>query len=226
MARFGRQAHELRRRSGAAESVSGGELAQLQQFRSDQPEVHGHVPVSAPPASSGWSRNYGLIEDNATKIHGKHEFQFGFHVRDEWIGKSANSTAGSFDAGTLATSLYDPASTAASPQALPLTGFGLANFELGVLNYNASFQRRWYNFRRQEFDPYFQDNWKVSQRLTLNLGLRYEMRSPLYDKDGTLLSFDFAKHALVTGTERGQLSSSSGDHARDSDGALQRSAAT
>ena len=124
----------------------------------------------------------------------------GFHIRDEWIGKSANSTAGSFDAGTLATSLYDPASTAASPQALPLTGFGLANFELGVLNYNAVFQRRWYNFRRQEFDPYFQDNWKVSRRLTLNLGLRYEMRSPLYDKDGTLLSFDFAKHALVTGT--------------------------
>ena len=119
---------------------------------------------------------------------------------DEWIGKSANSTAGSFDAGTLATSLYNPASTAASPQALPLTGFGLANFELGVLNYNAAFQRRWYNFRRQEFDPYFQDNWKVSPRLTLNLGLRYELRSPLYDKDGTLLSFDFAKHSLVTGT--------------------------
>ena len=43
----------------------------------------------------------------------------------------------------------------------------------------------------------------MTRRLTLNLGLRYEMRSPLYDKDGTLLSFDFAKHALVTGTERG-----------------------
>ena len=27
------------------------------------------------------------------------------------------------------------------------------------------------------------------------------MRTPLYDKDGTLLSFDFAKHALVTGTD-------------------------
>ena len=65
-------------------------------------------------------------------MYGRHEFQFGFHNRDEWIGKSATSTAGSFDAGTQATSLYDPASTAASPQALPLTGFGLANFELGV----------------------------------------------------------------------------------------------
>ena len=29
---------------------------------------------------------------------------------------------------------------------------------------------------------------------------RYEARSPLYDKDGTLLGFDFAKHSLVTGT--------------------------
>src|SRR5439155_11433336 len=132
--------------------------------------------------------------------HGKHEFQFGIDIRDEWIGKSAASLAGSFDAGTMATSLYDPSSTPQSPQALPLTGFGLANFELGVLNYNASFQRRWYNFRRQEFDPYFQDNWKVTRRLTLNLGLRYEMRSPLYDKDGTLLGFDFNKHSLVTGT--------------------------
>ena len=38
--------------------------------------------------------NFGLFEDNATKIYGKHEFQFGVHIRDEWIGKSANSTAG------------------------------------------------------------------------------------------------------------------------------------
>jgi hypothetical protein len=144
--------------------------------------------------------NFGLVEDNATKIHRNHEFQFGIHIRDEWIGKSAASLAGSFDANTLATSLYDPSSTPQNPQPLPLTGFGLANFELGVLNYNASFQRRWYNFRRQEFDPYFQDNWKTTRRLTLNLGLRYEVRSPLYDKDGTLLSFNFAKHALVTGT--------------------------
>src|SRR5262245_23196756 len=27
--------------------------------------------------------NYGIVQDNATKIYGKHEFQFGFHVRYE-----------------------------------------------------------------------------------------------------------------------------------------------
>src|SRR5262249_10348912 len=44
-------------------------------------------------------------------------------------------------------------------------------------------------------------DWKVTPRLTLMMGLRYEIRTPLYDKDGTLLSFDFNKHSLVTGTD-------------------------
>ncbi len=145
--------------------------------------------------------NYYIIQDNATKIHGKHEFQFGVGGRYEVIDKSANSTAGTFSSNTLATSLYDPASNAANPLAVNQTGFGLANLELGVLNYQASFRRQWFHFRRQELTPYFQDNWKVTSRLTLNLGLRYELRTPLYDRDGTLLGFDFAKHAIVAGTD-------------------------
>src|SRR6185503_8047694 len=106
--------------------------------------------------------NYGILQDNATKIHGKHSFEFGVGLRYEMIDRNANSTAGPFDAGTLATSLYNTASTAASPLAVNQTGFGLANLELGALNYRASFRRRWFHFRRPEFSPYFQDNWKVS----------------------------------------------------------------
>jgi hypothetical protein len=37
---------------------------------------------------------------------------------------------------------------------------------------------------------YFQDDWKVSGHLTLNLGLRYEYGSPLWDKDNILSNFD------------------------------------
>src|SRR5439155_6194837 len=145
--------------------------------------------------------NYGVFQDNATKIHGKHEFQFGFHSKYEIIDKSANSNAGPFSAATLATALYDPSSTAANPMARPLTGFGLANFELGVLNYSAMFRRPWYHLRRPEYSPYFQDNWKVTPRVTLNLGLRYEIRLPAYDKDGTAMAFDFNKRSLVVGTD-------------------------
>src|SRR5262245_33188329 len=78
--------------------------------------------------------NYGMIQDNATKIKGKHEFQFGLHIKYEIVDKSAVSSAGPFNASTLATSLYDPSSTPVNPLARPQTGFGLANFELGVLN--------------------------------------------------------------------------------------------
>jgi hypothetical protein len=80
------------------------------------------------------------------------------------------------------------------------TGLGLANFMLGSLNYRADFRRRWFHFRRQEVTPYFQDNWKVTKRMTRQSGVRWEVRTPLYDRDGTLLGFDFNKHALVTGT--------------------------
>ena len=145
--------------------------------------------------------NYGLLQDNATKIHGKHEFQFGVGLRYEMIDKSAVPIAGTFSANTLATALYNTASTPQNPIAVPQTGFGLANFQLGSLNYQATFRRRWFHFRRPELSPYFQDNWKVTRKLTLNLGLRYELRTPLYDRDGTLLGFDFNKHALVTGTD-------------------------
>jgi hypothetical protein len=145
--------------------------------------------------------NYGMIQDNATRIYGKHEFQFGFQVRHEIIDKSANSLAGGFDAGTLATSLYDPASTPESPIARAQTGFGLANFALGALNYSATFRRDWFHFRRQEYSPYFQDNFKVTPRLNLTLGLRWEFRTPIYDRDGTLLTFDLAKKSFVVGTD-------------------------
>ncbi len=37
---------------------------------------------------------------------------------------------------------------------------------------------------------FFQDDWKVTSRLTVNLGLRYELISPFVDKNDILLNFD------------------------------------
>ena len=186
-------------RSGTAESVPGGELAQLHRLSGLRhvPVRHGR-PVLAGDATSDCSRttrprSTANTNSSSASTSGRDDRQ----IR-EFHGRIVSTPAPWPPRCTIRLRRLRVRWRAADR-------IRLANFELGVLNYNASFKRRWFHFRRQEFAPYFQDNWKVTRRLTLNLGLRYEMRSPLYDKDGTLLSFDFAKHALVTGTERGQL---------------------
>jgi hypothetical protein len=44
---------------------------------------------------------------------------------------------------------------------------------------------------------YFQDNWKVSRTLTVNLGLRYEYSSPPVDPTNRMATFDFATGATA-----------------------------
>lgn len=44
---------------------------------------------------------------------------------------------------------------------------------------------------------YAQDQFKVTNRLTLNYGIRYELDSPYYDKNGAIYSFDPSTLSIV-----------------------------
>jgi hypothetical protein len=55
---------------------------------------------------------------------------------------------------------------------------------------------------RQRGNWFFvQDDWRVNNKLTVNMGLRYELMTPVYDADNKLANFDPAKNGLVVATD-------------------------
>lgn len=78
------------------------------------------------------------------------------------------------------------------------TGNALASFLLGlpvVAQRQAGIPTM--DMRQTYLDGFVQDDWRVRSNLTLNLGLRYELNTPLYDIQKFLSNLDFVNGALV-----------------------------
>ncbi|MFN7937348.1 MAG: carboxypeptidase-like regulatory domain-containing protein [Bryobacteraceae bacterium] len=143
------------------------------------------------------------IDQNFTKIHGRHEMQFGGRLRHEGLNilpdqqqvQGAHAMNGQF------TAQYDPTS-GSTYSAVPFTGHAAADLFLGTINsYSAQFVRKWYDMHSREFALYFQDNFKVNSRLTLNLGMRWEMYTPIRERNNFLTGFDPKTKSIVNGTD-------------------------
>ena len=149
-----------------------------------------------PTIDYAWVYN---LDQNFTKIRGRHEFQFGFRIRYEKMNtlEDQQISQGELDYNNVApTGLFDPTS-GSSYSAVPFTGGVAGNFFLGMGTYQARFNRAGYPLLNNEKAAYLQDNFKVNSRLTLNLGVRYEYNSPVNVTDNSLFGFDPKNKAVI-----------------------------
>jgi hypothetical protein len=99
------------------------------------------------------------FRDQIAKIWGSHNVYMGFYMSLA----QKNEDGGSEVAGFLNFSNTSPVST----------GNAWADFLAGrIANYSQVNQQLKYYYRDKIFEPYIQDDWHISKKLTLNLGLR------------------------------------------------------
>lgn len=134
--------------------------------------------------------------DNLSWTLGRHELKFG--VSDSYYAVTTieqGQPGGDYQFTGLFTGLQDPAQVQKgdNTQAVPFTGMGFADFLLGETAQATLNTVPRFHTRQSDYAAYVQDNWRVSQRLTLNLGLRYEYWTPFKDKNGRSANLDFSK---------------------------------
>ncbi len=128
------------------------------------------------------------IDDNVTWVKGKHSVKFGFKGRQEYNNiEELQQAEGSHSFYGDWTQLYDPSAQAAAP----FTGTGFGSLLLGLPTYLSNqYNRGYFYFRQKEFGFYVDDTWKVSPRLTVGLGLRWDHWNPYYEKYNRLVNLD------------------------------------
>jgi hypothetical protein len=130
--------------------------------------------------------NMYQLSDQLSWVHGKHSMVFGGdlrHLHREFY--QAQAPFGLFEFAGLYTSNL---TTGAGGNAIAdmLLGLPIANLQDGLSQMD--------NTSSKEVDFFAQDDWRIRKNLTLNLGLRYDLNSPVGGKVG---NFDLAKGIVV-----------------------------
>ncbi|GGA69648.1 hypothetical protein GCM10011507_21480 [Edaphobacter acidisoli] len=125
---------------------------------------------------------------NFTWVRGNHSLKFGYEYEHIWMAVNDNNPLyGSFTYGGG----YSAVGTAVSDSYWADFLFGTTN-QYSLANYFVV------HLRQTMHNAYAQDDWKVSPKLTLNLGLRWEYGSPYSEQHNYISNFDPVSQTVLT----------------------------
>jgi hypothetical protein len=140
--------------------------------------------------NEGLSRNFKLfsLQPTLTQIFGNHTLKYGYDYRRLMETRSTNG----FNAGRfLFTGTYTSPASNSNTATINQTGRELAAFLLGIPTANANSlieQAASYDVSSNYNGFFIQDDWRISPKLTLNLGLRYELESGVREVEGRFVT--------------------------------------
>jgi Carboxypeptidase regulatory-like domain/TonB dependent receptor len=175
------------------------------QNANDLPKIPNAVAYNASPAASfsgngitnfaSWGNTEGLgylnkstrpshiTNELVTWIHGSHTIKFGGEFRHlQQVFRSNNNQSGSLGFSALSTGL--PGIASGDPFASLLVG-AVDNGNVNVYNVAK------YGAEQRAYSLHIGDTWKVSSKLTVNYGLRWDRFSPTFETGNQLAFFSF-----------------------------------
>jgi hypothetical protein len=138
--------------------------------------------------ASDWlpSKEYNNVLDfiqNVSLTRNGHAFKFGAEYRPiKFPFFQVPSPHGDLSFGRVDTALPGQQTT---------SGDELASFMLGRIDSGQISTSNFISSQKSAWGFYAQDDWKVNSKLTLNLGVRYELFSPIDERFGRQSNFDF-----------------------------------
>ncbi|HZP47744.1 MAG TPA: TonB-dependent receptor [Vicinamibacterales bacterium] len=185
----GRTAARLAATAGSSLNIPG--IPSTAKFADTLPTflIAGYQQLGSPPnTASDFNTSVTEVADSVSWLKGSHSIKMGFDWRWERLNViQPPSPTGSFTFNDIGSDLPGVANT----------GTPLASFLLGqVQNFSIDLQTSEIQERAHVQEYFVQDSWKVSDRFTLNPGLRYTLNFPSTEINGQTAVFNLQTQQL------------------------------
>lgn len=136
-------------------------------------------PTTTPNLSGSQNRQW--VTD-FSYLKGQHQIKFGVNL--QWLQASLNNPQNSIGVFTFTTRYTSNPSTGTG-------GNTLADFLVGIPSTTLVDNPITVDMRAQQHAAYLQDTWRITQRLTLDVGVRYDLFLPWVDRGNRLANVDY-----------------------------------
>jgi len=161
--------------------------------------IPGYSPFGGPLGIPAFqAHNIPQLSDSFSFNRGRHAFKTGLAVRFRQFNLGQNVAPRGW---------YFFASLQTSSGAQFAGGEPVASALLGYPNQARRDLAPSWGERLSEYGAYFQDDWKVSRRLTLNLGVRWDLYPPATESHNRVANYDLVSGGMILGGRDGASAS-------------------